>query len=442
MPRTLLRHCVALCAAAAFSAASSRAAMRDLESLYISHVLPLEKGYSFESFPELGGSPPLQPAHFNAPKPLILLVGPYSAGKTTLIKHLIGRPFPGARIGPEPTTDDFTLLQHGRRDREQNGRAFIQGDQRFGPVAALGATFLNSFRASRCNASFLIDFDVVDTPGTLANGYGVDRGYDLATALKWFADEAAMIIVMFDVNKVDLTEEMMATLRALDGNYAKVRVVLNKAQTVPMAELTRVYGALMWGLGRAFTRTEVTRVYITSFPDTPAHEAAIAAADAPLGGLLAREAAELREDVQRLPGQVLSNLLGQVMKRKEAVLRFARLVEEVKTGRGLLWGGDAPALTHGALAVAFKRAALAHAIPERDLPTPAEFLAAWEKAGASLRDMKPAGAGLFQGAAKQLQASTEALKEGLPRVMAALDSSGEVAWELPPGAALEPSEGE
>jgi EH domain-containing protein 1 len=418
---TTLLRLLFLCAAAAFSAASPRAALRDLESLYTTHVLPLERGYSFESFPSLGGSPPLQPAHFNASKPLILLVGPYSAGKTTLIKHLLGRPFPGARIGPEPTTDGFTLLQHGRRDGEQNGRAFIQGDHRFGPVAALGASFLGSFRAARCNASFLVDYDFVDTPGTLANGSnGVDRGFSMEKALKWFADEAAMIILMFDVNKVDLTEEMVGALHALEGNYAKVRVVLNKAQTVPMPELTRVYGALMWGLGRAFPRTEAPRVYITSFPDTPAHEAAIAAADAPLGGLLAREAAELREDIQRLPGQVLSNLLGQVMKRKEAVLRFAWLVEEVKKGKAWLWGGDAPALAQGALEEAFKRAARAHGIPERDIPTPAEFLAAWGAASPNLGDLQPAGTGLFRGSAKQLEESEEALQAGLFRLQATL----------------------
>lgn len=41
-------------------------------------------------------------------KPQVLLVGQYSVGKTSFIRYLLGRDFPGQRIGPEPTTDRFT----------------------------------------------------------------------------------------------------------------------------------------------------------------------------------------------------------------------------------------------------------------------------------------------------------------------------------------------
>ena len=34
----------------------------------------------------------------------MLLLGQYSTGKTTFIKHLLGRDYPGIHIGPEPTT--------------------------------------------------------------------------------------------------------------------------------------------------------------------------------------------------------------------------------------------------------------------------------------------------------------------------------------------------
>jgi GTPase SAR1 family protein len=43
-----------------------------------------------------------------AAKPQVLLVGQYSVGKTSFIRYLLGRDFPGQRIGPEPTTDRFT----------------------------------------------------------------------------------------------------------------------------------------------------------------------------------------------------------------------------------------------------------------------------------------------------------------------------------------------
>lgn len=43
-----------------------------------------------------------------AAKPQVLLIGQYSVGKTSFIRYLLGRDFPGQRIGPEPTTDRFT----------------------------------------------------------------------------------------------------------------------------------------------------------------------------------------------------------------------------------------------------------------------------------------------------------------------------------------------
>ena len=63
-------------------------------------LLPLEKEYQFHDF----HSPVLEDADFDA-RPMVMLVGQYSTGKTTFIKYLLESDFPGIRIGPEPTTD-------------------------------------------------------------------------------------------------------------------------------------------------------------------------------------------------------------------------------------------------------------------------------------------------------------------------------------------------
>lgn len=63
-------------------------------------IRPLEESYRFGHF----FSPLLSEGDFEA-KPSVLLLGQYSTGKSTFIKYLLGRDYPGIHIGPEPTTD-------------------------------------------------------------------------------------------------------------------------------------------------------------------------------------------------------------------------------------------------------------------------------------------------------------------------------------------------
>lgn len=68
----------------------------ELKSAYKHKILPLEQTFKFEEF----HSPSLTDTDFDA-KPMVLLIGQYSTGKTTFIRYMLERDFPGAHIGPE-----------------------------------------------------------------------------------------------------------------------------------------------------------------------------------------------------------------------------------------------------------------------------------------------------------------------------------------------------
>lgn len=85
-----------------------RDVLSGLRSVYFPHLKQLEEDYIFSDFHHRA----LKPIDFSA-SPMVLLIGQYSVGKTTFIKHMIKRKIPGEHIGPEPTTDKFMAVMHG-----------------------------------------------------------------------------------------------------------------------------------------------------------------------------------------------------------------------------------------------------------------------------------------------------------------------------------------
>ena len=70
---------------------------------------------------------------------------------------------------------------------------------------------------------------IVDTPGILSGEkQRTSRGYDFTGVLKWFADRADRILLLFDAHKLDISDEFKLSIEALKGNDDKIRIVLNK----------------------------------------------------------------------------------------------------------------------------------------------------------------------------------------------------------------------
>ena len=196
-----------------------------LRKVYKSKILPLEQQYLFHDF----HSPALEDPDFEA-RPMILLVGQYSTGKTTFIRYLLEKDFPGIRIGPEPTTDRFIAVMYGETEGVIPGNALVVDPKKqFRPLSKFGNAFLNRFQCSTVDSPVLKGISIVDSPGILSGEkQRVDRGYEFTGVLEWFAERVDRILLLFDAHKLDISDEFRRSIEALRGHDDKIRIILNK----------------------------------------------------------------------------------------------------------------------------------------------------------------------------------------------------------------------
>lgn len=286
-----------------------------------SRIRPVEEMYKFDQF----SSPCITDAEFEA-KPMVLLLGQYSVGKTTFIKHLIGRDFPGIRIGPEPTTDRFVAVMHGDQDQCIPGNALCAAaDRPFTALNKFGTSFTSRMEASLCNAKALESMTLIDTPGVLSGEkQRIGRQYDFTAVVEWFASRADRILLLFDAHKLDISDEFKRCIEALHGQEDKVRVVLNKADSVTPKQLMRVYGALMWSLGKISRSPEVMRVYVGSFWDKPLRP------DHENLALFKSESEDLLSDLRSLPRNSAIRKINELVKRARLARVHAYIISHLK----------------------------------------------------------------------------------------------------------------
>ncbi|KAF3451792.1 hypothetical protein FNV43_RR07888 [Rhamnella rubrinervis] len=295
-----------------------------LKRLYLEKLKPLEVAYRFNDFV----SPLLTNSDFDA-KPMVMLLGQYSTGKTTFIKHLLRCDYPGAHIGPEPTTDRFVVVMSGPDERSIPGNTIaVHADMPFSGLTTFGGSFLSKFQCSQMPHPLLDEITFVDTPGVLSGEkQRTQRSYDFTGVISWFAAKCDLILLLFDPHKLDISDEFKRVISSLRGHDDKIRVVLNKADQVDTQQLMRVYGALMWSLGKVLNTPEVARVYIGSFNDKPVDEAATG----PMGvDLFEKEQDDLLADLVDIPKKACDRRINEFVKRARAAKIHAYIISHLK----------------------------------------------------------------------------------------------------------------
>jgi len=142
-----------------------------------------------------------------------------------------------------------------------------------------------------------------------------------------------MIILLFDVSKLDISDEMGSAIQLLQGYSDKIKVILNKSDTISHQQLMKVYGALLWSLGKVIATPEVTRVYIGSFWSEPLKNEDTAP-------LLEAEMADLMRDLGSLPRLGAVRKINDIVKRIRGIHTHALILDYLRNQMPRMMGKE------------------------------------------------------------------------------------------------------
>jgi EH domain-containing protein 1 len=335
-----------------------------LRSLYKEKLLPIEKQYLFPKF----NLPEILDSEISS-KPNVLLIGQYSTGKTTFIRHLIGMDYPEMHIGPEPTTDRFIAVVYGNEPKIIKGNALTSVNELpFSGLSTFGSNFLNKFSAAVVPSPILKDINIIDTPGVLSGEkQRTSRGYDFAKVSRWFAERSDLILLLFDCSKLDISDEFKSVIEELQPHEDKIHCVLNKADQLDQVSLMRVYGALLWSMGRIFKGAEVSRIYVGSFHDEP-----LIREEHRL--LFDKDKAILLSHLSQLPKACCLRKINEMVKRVRLAVVHVCLIGYLKSQLPYFWGKEtqqSSLITH--LDKVFEEVRLKYQLAEGDFPKLEEY---------------------------------------------------------------------
>lgn len=285
-------------------------------------------------------------------RPIVLILGNYSSGKSTFINELIGREV--QRTGQAPTDDSFTVItapDPGGDEIDLPGSDLVNDTRLpFTVFKTLGEQFISHFRMKKVKSHLFENLAIIDSPGMLDSISEKDRGYDYTAAIKEFARLADLVVLMFDPHKAGTIQETYNTIRNIlpdaTGEDRILFVMSRIDECDNLGDLVRSYGTLCWNLSQMTGRKDIPRVFLTFSPalvDMP-----------PELAIWAREREHLKQEIQAAAGLRINHILQNVDKQ---ILELRMIAEAMAVysegGRKILATACKRALAAGLLCFLF-----------------------------------------------------------------------------------------
>ncbi len=271
-------------------------------------------------------------------RPIVLVLGNYSSGKSTLINEFLGADIQA--IGQAPTDDSFTVItwddtaddpENIRVTEERDGK-FLLNDPEY-PFEILkkhGQRFAAHFRLKKVNSPFLKNLAIIDTPGMLDSITERDRGYSYQEVIGDIAHLADLVLVLFDPHKAGTVREAHTSLRetiAMRTYEDRVLYILNRIdECSSLSDLLQVYGTLCWNLSQITGRKDIPPIHLT-FSSRAAHKAGSRTNESQ-GFLhyLENQRKKLQEAVLKAPRHRLDNMAAFVETHAERLNHFLEAI--------------------------------------------------------------------------------------------------------------------
>ena len=306
----------------------------EMVSMVESHLTPVSREYGYSDVP-------LETTI--KWRPMVLVLGNYSSGKSTLINEFLGADIQA--IGQAPTDDSFTIITYDEkvqdtetiRVTEHRDGKFLLNDPEY-PFEMLkkhGQRFAAHFRLKKVNSPFLKNLALIDTPGMLDSVTERDRGYNYQEVIGDLAHLADLVLVLFDPHKAGTVREAHTSLRETIATRTyedRVLYILNRIdECASLTDLLQVYGTLCWNLSQITGRKDIPPIHLTYSSRASRNPEPCESGQQNFLYLLENQRKQLKNAVLQAPQHRLDNMASFVETHAERLNLFLEAIVNYRT---------------------------------------------------------------------------------------------------------------